>query len=499
MADTALPAESAVAFQTPSIRRLIILSYWVAVIIGLPIWLYTTSIQRLSLPESQVISLQGQPVDIPVNLYLDDVDNILANSDHFVRTLQTSLQSCTSSAGLALVVTNAQSSTSDYDYRLVLKAGSADCKIDGRSLRWEVNRANKASLATQMTATLCELLAPRSSAAHERRVVQYAPKVRLAFSLLNEEVFMEDSFSSWNIESLFQGHVAPLLERLSPLHNFSVESQTQFYAPLAFDPQRVDNGHVISRDQLTVFVNSAEWTLASGVTTDPVLHFLLFIPSKEHRPLHIESSMEHDDNFKAFLVPQWGGVVIYNPPALGQPLGPLPDTVLQDVLSIYENQLLALLGVSANSQCITDSSDISQWQLDALMRRRTIENVNRSVDALNSIVKVVNSIQQMPVGKDVREDVNTALDALAKFYPPLPLSPSELLAYSDRALSTSSHAFFNPGMLALLYFPDAHNYAVYLPLFAPILVPLFVTGIKEFKVWRKQRKQQKLDSHKKAE
>ena len=66
------------------------------------------------------------------------------------------------------------------------------------------------------------------------------------------------------------------------------------------------------------------------------------------------------------------------------------------------------------------------------------------------------------------------------------------LQHSSRTLTLASRAFFNPGMLALLYFPAEHKYAVYTPLFAPVAVPLLVTLLKEVSAWRKARKLRKV-------
>jgi len=106
-------------------------------------------------------------------------------------------------------------------------------------------------------------------------------------------------------------NLAPILKRLSVLHNFTIESQVQFHAPLAFKPRliKADDGDAygLTSEDLTVFINSAEWTLceplyllciigyiaevflvtASSVSNDPVLHFVLFVPSATQRPLYI--------------------------------------------------------------------------------------------------------------------------------------------------------------------------------------------------------------------
>ena len=67
-------------------------------------------------------------------------------------------------------------------------------------------------------------------------------------------------------------------------------------------------------------------------------------------------------------------------------------------------------------------------------------------------------------------------------------SLQQTFRHSALALALASRAFFNPGMLALLYFPAEHKYAVYTPLFASAVIPLFVAALRELKAWRLQRK-----------
>jgi phosphatidylinositol glycan class S len=54
-------------------------------------------------------------------------------------------------------------------------------------------------------------------------------------------------------------------------------------------------------------------------------------------------------------------------------------------------------------------------------------------------------------------------------------------------------------MLAMLYFPSEHVYAVYTPLFLPVAVPLLVTSLKEVLAWRKSRRQQSVPRREKME
>jgi hypothetical protein len=61
------------------------------------------------------------------------------------------------------------------------------------------------------------------------------------------------------------GYLTPTLQSLQLLHNFTIESQVQFHAPLAFDPTHIthsnDSARGLTHEDLTVFVNSAEWSL----------------------------------------------------------------------------------------------------------------------------------------------------------------------------------------------------------------------------------------------
>lgn len=67
------------------------------------------------------------------------------------------------------------------------------------------------------------------------------------------------------------------------------------------------------------------------------------------------------------------------------------------------------------------------------------------------------------------------------------LNSTASLQHSARALRHATHAAFNHEMLALLYFPDEHKWAVYTPLFGPVAVPLVLALLKEFKEWRARR------------
>lgn len=61
-----LPDLSKLAFESTPVRRRIIASYWLVILLAIPLWWKTTSIDRLSLPESRVRSLGSKQVCLPL-------------------------------------------------------------------------------------------------------------------------------------------------------------------------------------------------------------------------------------------------------------------------------------------------------------------------------------------------------------------------------------------------------------------------------------------------
>lgn len=68
---TSLRDPSRLFYQLDFNRRLIIASYWAVILSALPLWWYTTSIERLSLPTARVHSQIGKELRFPIEIRLD--------------------------------------------------------------------------------------------------------------------------------------------------------------------------------------------------------------------------------------------------------------------------------------------------------------------------------------------------------------------------------------------------------------------------------------------
>lgn len=65
---------STLFYQSNAVKRSIIASYWIVILLAVPLWWYTTSIQRLSLPTSRIHSHAQKHLKLPVGICVEDAD-----------------------------------------------------------------------------------------------------------------------------------------------------------------------------------------------------------------------------------------------------------------------------------------------------------------------------------------------------------------------------------------------------------------------------------------
>lgn len=300
---------------------------------------------------------------------------------------------------------------------------------------------------------------------------------------MNEDIAQSNFIIDWDIQDAIERYLNYHLAQLSPLHNFTCHTQILYHSPLAFIPTVFNESgkliHTVEQDDLKAFINDADWKLASPVTMDPVLHFVLWVPSSAHRPFKIRKSNGMMDADGSFIRPQWGSVQIYNPEPNTLSTGKLNVFSLERPMAIFCHHLMSLLGVVE----WMDEGPTNRAVLgfDSLIRRRVIENAADTVKSLGVVVELIDAQKNMRVSKLVQDQVNHSLRFLEQAQKTLLRDGSlwNSLQQVDQAARLSAQSVFNPTMLSLLYFPDEHKYAVYTPLFGPVLVPLVLGVIKE--------------------
>ncbi|KAM7398030.1 hypothetical protein PAMA_006075 [Pampus argenteus] len=357
---------------------------------------------------------------------------------------------------------------------------------------------------TDITAALSDRvrLSPGSkeNIADSMRAFKSSPGYEITFSLLNPDP--QSHRLHWDIEGAVQTYIQPLLKKLSPVANFSIDSQTLHYAMLGVNP-RFDSSrgaYTLNADSLAHVINPVEARLGSNAaSSDPVLNFLLYVPDANHSPLYINDRKKQEVPSNAFHSPRWGGIMVYNVDSFYGPEAVFPVDIninMAKVMGVFLAQLRLLLGVQSSTPlpgflvAPCGSTGLADWELDRLMWSRSVENIATAATTITSLAQLLDQIGNIVINDNIAQQVSSAVTSLQ-------LAVAELeagnlgfaLQYSKEAILASERAFFDPSLLHLLYFPDDQKFAIYIPLFLPMCVPILLSLLKIVSEARQKRRE----------
>ncbi|OJJ35642.1 hypothetical protein ASPWEDRAFT_51636 [Aspergillus wentii DTO 134E9] len=307
-----------------------------------------------------------------------------------------------------------------------------------------------------------------------RRSMKYADTYHLAFSLFTPG----SEPSSWDIEAAIQEYMSPLLQAFAPISNFTVDTQVQLYAafsPTAPLPEYDESqaAWTLKKEDLSAFINAAEWPLSPSIGNGPTINFILYVPDPSQSPLVVR-----ENKATSWIIPQWGGVFLLNPPlSTENPSNPshLSEESLRSAFLTFSHQLLTLLGTPTTPASLP-------LRLQTLIRIRAATLLLSASSTMGSLARLTESLPSIPIPATVAASVSTTLSHLASACTHLREGRfAAALASARVAEAEAERSFFEKSMVGQVYFPDEHKVAVYLPLLGPIGVPLIVGLLKEIK------------------
>ncbi|KAI1463243.1 phosphatidylinositol-glycan biosynthesis class S protein [Daldinia caldariorum] len=486
-------------------RSYIVASFWFIVLfLGLPIWWKTTTIYRADLPLSQMMDWADgracSPV-FPIKIAIDAPNLPKDETDNLVRITQQALDTVNDFKGHHLQLETSPSAgkhlihNSDIALTIRLTPGdAATSSLHSQEPILEVTyppnsipASDAASsgfatyLATQLRLAFSEergvmsyLLAKSSMPFEQRplettqdstdslekrmtRSLKYSRTYHLTFSLFTSG----PSPSSWDIESAIDEYMKPILDLLGPIHNFTIDTQVQLYATPGVQSQ------VLSKEDLSSFINAAEWPLSPSIGGAPTVNFVVFIGNQT-----IGTTSEVGTS-QSWLIPQWGSVYLLPPPSTNH----VASEMLKQPVLTFASHLLSLLG--------TPQSGSLPMRLSTLTRIRSADVLLRASSSLGSLARLSLALPSISIPSSVA-------DGVAKSMYHLRLACSNLggtegLEHARIADVEAERAFFEKSMVGQLYFPDEHKIAVYLPLLGPVGVPLVIGLLSQIKAWKAAR------------
>ncbi|KAG8122536.1 hypothetical protein E2320_018025 [Naja naja] len=523
-----------------------------AVLVGLPLWWKTTETYRAALPDAEIAELDALLFQLMVPVSVVFAQGVLPKDQERkvpfqqVQQMEIPLNAKTGVVAryhlsFRLITSQeqallSQASVQEADKGLQPAGGLPVGSLAIYDLLGALNdRLQQLIQAMSFTPeTLVEALANRvplgQPGAEWKRPFKSSFGYEITFSLLNPDPKAHDVH--WDIEGALQRFVKPLLKKLSPLAEFSVDSQvgeargregvggsrtlcpvqadgpcfsphprsstTQLGVTPRFDPTSAS--YTLSVHSLPHVINPVEARLGSSAASlYPVLNFLLYIPERLHSPLYIRGKDGAPMPTNAFHSPRWGGIMVYNIEPEGANETSLPRKVEVDMvrtMEVFLAQLRLLFGISSGplpEGALLESpgnEGLADWELDRLLWSRTVENVATVSTTLTSLAQLLDKIGNIVIKDAVASEVYHAVESAQQAMTELSLGHLDSAFQASKAAATSSErAFFDPSLLHLLYFPDDQKFAIYIPLFLPMAVPILLS-LAKMVLERKQRRKE---------
>ena len=511
-------------------------------LVGGPIWWKTTEVYRVSLPYNRIDALSATRY-FTVNVQLVTIDT---HRDHQlgpkiqaeinaekspIFTLSLRGRAPTQEENIAVAKSSTIEELDDHVSRLhdnfmpgtvflfevpmrKFDSGGADIMVGRRRCIYFTRDADERRLVEILRETvlgesnarkiLDSVRAPNHQRSDESLLtrVTASKKYDILFSLLIPEP--EHVLVRWKIGPAIDSFVNPFIESLKGLASFDVKSQVLYLTKLNLKTKAEGARHTVTQSDLGLAINPVENQLASHVSVNPRLNFLVYVPATDEKgPLHIvgdrgDDGVENPNVFvsNSFLIPRWGGVTIYNVPRSNtSEEGSLhdhesaPEIDMKKVMSVFLAQLRELLGVQPTKEKMllaekktiilpipSPESGLRTWEKDSLFRLRALENLALSRVTLSSLSHLLSQIPNIVINDEIGKQVVDAVRLSEESEKHSDLGRlTQALESSNAALSASEKAFFDPSLLALLYFPEDQKYAIYIPLFLPVLIPVLLS------------------------
>ncbi|KAJ1504836.1 GPI transamidase component [Coelomomyces lativittatus] len=208
---------------------------------------------------------------------------------------------------------------------------------------------------------------------------------------------------------------------------------------------------------------------------------LRYIPDSS---LYILDDQQKKRPYNDYIVPRWGSVAIVNKER------DLMRAESQSQLMVAH--LRTLFGVPDLNHHVVNNHvfkfehgphGISYFELQLYQHQHILTSIIVSTETLSALIRLVDKQTRLPIPhslKEVTEETCTLIQQSHLFY-------KESYLQALEAREKSEAAFLDPRMVGMVYFPDEHLFAIYLPLFLPLLASLAKKLRQEWKITKQEK------------
>ncbi|EPZ31016.1 Phosphatidylinositol-glycan biosynthesis class S protein domain-containing protein [Rozella allomycis CSF55] len=301
------------------------------------------------------------------------------------------------------------------------------------------------------------------------KAINIKKSYRLVFTLQIEDMKSSPAID-WEISLAIEKYLRPFINQLSELVDFKIESHILFDTKLAVEPKSNGTHYMLPQNDLSRVLNSASWNLESTTSSEQNIYLILFVPKRSN----IIVLDEEEKEFRSFIYPQWGGIVFQS-----FEQSTISEMQLRPIMKLFSKQILSLFGFNFELGHVIDSNDqlLSALQVDLFMQESIIKSVIGTLETFGAFKRMLNKISNIIVPDQVGFVIQSSIFRLKRALAHMQSNKWES-SYKDsrRAYLESRMALSDPSMVAMMYYPDDHKMAIYLPLFLPIITPLMITN-----------------------
>uniref|UniRef100_A0A2M4BID8 Putative gpi transamidase complex n=1 Tax=Anopheles marajoara TaxID=58244 RepID=A0A2M4BID8_9DIPT len=318
----------------------------------------------------------------------------------------------------------------------------------------------------------------------------------------------------WNVRAAAENYIARFLDELSGITNFTIKTQWIYQVGIdgigthpkqVQDESKLGRHYALGEDSLPHIITSLEKKLGTQITDNPCIHFVVYVPPCSQAPLKIyrkdgQRATPQSGNVEAFTSAKWGGIVFASP-SEATCLRYMEDESFsevylhaQDIMPVLLYQLRKIFDLENNAPLLDTALvpcnriEPRLWEVDTFLRTNTIYLVHSATTTLQSLIQLLGGIEYIVINDEVGEAIHNAYLKVLEAKTQLLEGDLEQAALLAREAYTSAErAFFDPSLLALLYFPNEQKYAIYIPLFLPIMIPVVFSFNTIMKYFRKRK------------
>ncbi|XP_012548186.1 GPI transamidase component PIG-S isoform X2 [Bombyx mori] len=491
----------------------------VLIIIGMPLWWKTTEVYRVSLPYEKISSFK------PLSHFVTTELKVLANDDATASKIVSEIQKAFAESDIIkikiekTVMSERQqhilrsvvdmekaveelASTLDLDQENIFhvvqkKSLSHNIWVGNERIMFFDDEKASETIVKALDGWIYQtsvLRGSRSDTPDQARSTRFPPESAYHITLSIVHPRPDTMKVVWNAAEAVEDYIGSFVDELSSLHNFTLKSQWLHLLDFDFQAREVKEvsewgrHFAVRQDRLSLLLTRLEERAATHVSELSTINLALYIVPCDKAPIIIydNEGRKNPLSIQAFMSPKWGGVVIASPPAeqCSQQVREFEPSVGQ-IMGAFVSHLRELLGITKKDAIegahLEPSRSVSprRWEVDALLRIRTLEQVTSAERTLQSLAQLLEEISNIVINDEVGASIAAAVSELEAGAGE---GAGADAARAGRAHAHAQRAFTHPGLLALLYFPDDQKYAIYIPLFLPIMFPV-VLSLRILLLW----------------